>query len=300
LNILNNILYDEYGVLNNELTIYLDNINVNLNKSDFLVSNNKIVKMLEKMADYLLHVYKKKDDDKTYKIYKYTELIKKATAERKSIGIIIKDLYFNYASKDKNEIIYIEYKKNCLKVKKQKITKKDFQTIPILKDYEYLKEKIKDELSFLDSQNLKNKKRKTILRAMYGEIVTDQLLVKDSVLGTIYFKNSNNINIKDNDYVPFNFNDRNNILELLRCKEDLTTSIGCIVYDLNNLIKKIKWSSLEKTIIQMYKDEKKVIEISYELGLKYHEVRKYINNIYKKIIKKYNMHYKAWVNKKYI
>lgn len=299
LNVLNEILYDECGSLNNELVMYLDNINVNLNKSDFLVSNNKVVKMLEKMADYLLYSYKKKDDDITYKIYTYNELVKKAVAEKRSIGMIIKDLYFNHADKSRKEIIYIKYKKNCLKVKKQEITKKDLEIIPILKKYEYLKEKIKDELKSLDGLNVKNKKRKSKLRELYADIVSDQLIAKDSFLGTIYFKNTNNINIKDNDYIPFNFNDKNNILELLKCKEDLTTSIGCIVYDLNNLIKNVKWSDLENKIINLYKKDKKLIEIAYELGVVYQEVQRKLNIIYKKILKEYKNSYDSWINEKY-
>lgn len=294
LNILNDILYGDNYKLNDDLIEYLDNINVNINQNNDLISNNKIVKMLEKMADYLL--YAKKENDKVnYKIYTYTELSKRATKENRMIGMIIKELYFDYANKvNNNEIVFIKYFRNELKIKTQKITKQDLKMMPELKEYEVLKENIKKELKTLDGKDIKNKKRKSKLRNLYGEIVTDQILFKDSILGTIYFKNISTVNIKDDSYIPVDY--EHNILAILKCESNTMTNIGCMAYDLNNIINTIQWSELELEIIKLYKNGKTIMEIAYSLFMEYRKLYKKINTICKRITTAYNKYYKDWFN----
>lgn len=297
LKIVNDMLYKNGG-LNNDLIDYLDNINVNISQQNKLNTYDRTVRTLEKIADYLLYAYKEKDKDIVYKFYSYTDLIKKAIAENKSIGMIINSLYFNYASKaNKNELVYIKYNQNVVKLKKQVITKKDILNIPILKQYEKIKEQIRKELNSIDNLDIKNKKRKITLRSLYGEVVADQILAKDSYLGTIYFKNVNNVNIIDNDYVQINIYDKNNILEVLKCENNIMSSIGCIAYDVNMIVNSIKWNELETRIINLYKKDKKIIEIAYELGIEYHSVRYSLNKICKRIMKYYTSSYKDWTYK---
>jgi len=115
----------------------------------------------------------------------------------------------------------------------------------------------------------------------------DQLISKDMLFGTIYFKQPLPDSC-DIDYDQFDFFDESHIRALLKVNNtDLQTDVGCLVQDLKNLIKNIAFEPLEIEIISLMKRDKTSSQIAEILKTK----REYINAITKKIIRKITQEY---------
>ena len=84
---------------------------------------------------------------------------------------------------------------------------------------------------------------------------TDQIYCKDSIKGTIYFKHILP-DTTDIDYDQFDFFDKEHIICLLKFEtRKLTTDLGILIYDLNQLMKHIKISKQDKKILEYWRDD---------------------------------------------
>lgn len=136
-------------------------------------------------------------------------------------------------------------------------------------------------------------KRKFLTKHM-KEMKLDQLICKDMLYGTIYFKQPLPDSC-DTDYDQFDFFDESHIRALLKVNNtDLQTDVGCLVQDLKNLIKHIAFDIIEEKILCLLQKDKSVVEISDIIGLKQQYAEAKLKKIIKKIIDEYYIVYEDW------
>lgn len=122
------------------------------------------------------------------------------------------------------------------------------------------------------------------------EIDKDIISIMKEYFRYIYFK-SPLIESEEIDYDQFDFTDKNQLLALLRFKSkgNFESDLGCLLYDLNQLLSKINLTDIEKKIINLYREDIKVSQedIANQLNVSQRYISGCLDKICNKIIKLY-------------
>lgn len=293
--------YEEIGVVGDweYTTANTSKIKLVLTSNDSIYSNTNVAKGLEKMADYILAKDKNSSDNGIkYEFYTYEDLIK---LENKDENIRKK---FSIATLEDRMLFYKDNSINYKKEKKQKIVSRD-KEVKYLKEYIKTNDKIKNILSQLRLCDLElkstdklseelqeiydkyNNKRYLLIKVA-KELSIDSLLVKDMVKGTIYFKNP----LRDEgnpDWSAIDLTNKKHIRALLFMNRgnDLQNDLNCILYDLDNVIKRSRLTKIQKIVLDNIRLGKSNVDIAKELGVTKQAIGKHINSIAKKVCKQY-------------
>ncbi len=293
-------------------------------KEDSLYSDSNIAKELSKMADYILFANKDKKDVE-YKIYKDEQLFNKMVKEQ-SLD--------TDSQEETDNIIHflLSSNKNYKKAIEQVITKEDIESIDELKDYDKMLQSItyrlkkislveklfsktnrftklemltEADIELIHNFNLEPneltvelyktlERSKEQLKKQSALIKQDMLDIKDSKLGTIYFKQP----LADStqvDYDQFEWTNKTHIKELLKVhNRDLQTDLGCLVVDLDNLIRDAKLSNRDSNILNLYREGLTLEAIGNRYSLSKQMIEHIVNRIINNIIDTYNKQYEDW------
>lgn len=198
-----------------------------------------------------------------------------------------------------NEVIdYLKRKGNNYKKEiKQVISKKDLidPELKVVKEYQDYIDSLKSLLDKLRKEK-RNKKLQYKLINNMKFCKTDQIYCKDAIKGTIYFKEVLP-DTTDIDYDQFDFFDKEHVLCLLKFEPmNLTTDLGILVYDLNQLLKKIKLTKTEQEVLRYHRqiNDKNQEEIAKELGFSQQYIASVLDRLADKITKKFEEVYEDW------
>ena len=232
-----------------------------LNIVNLILEKNKKFN-LETLGTYLLLSNEDNEKKENIKIYTNRALFEKA----------ILNTQFN------DEIKVFVDEKNWKKEKKQKIIASDKKK-EVLQDYwNYiiLAEKEKNELN---SKKITNTCKK---------IIYDMKVIKDQLLGTIYFKHIGEETTEYSIAERINYNNINHIKKCLKLEsKNLSKWIGCICYDMNNLVNQLKLTDKQKEILKLWRiDGSTLRSIAIELNVDHKLVFFQLQLIFKKIQKK--------------
>ena len=128
------------------------------------------------------------------------------------------------------------------------------------------------------------------------EIDKDIIAVLRDCIKHIYFKNPLN---ETSDYHYdwfFDIEDKDTVLSLIRMgkRANLQTDRGCLVYDFQNVFKKVHLNDLEREVIKLLKENSTQQEIANKLGITQRYISDVINNIYNKTVNKYWKEMEDW------
>ena len=292
-----NINFIKYLSMKEEVGSYtgqnISHINLVLTEKDNIYSETNIAKELEKLADYILNAPDgERISKKTkYNFYTNEELFRKEVKEKK-----IGDLSGDNNNEDEIIDFLIKKCKNFKKEIKQVITYDDLEdeSLACLQDYENAIFKLKDAIS-----NLKKINKDVIKQRKLGSHIIkmkeDQILCKDFIKGTIYFKqplpDSNKI-----DWDKFDFSDKKHALALLSMsfKGNFSEDLYCLLYDMENLINSCNFTSSEKIIIMLLRKNITQQHMGEILKVSQPTINYMINKIVNKIINAYRILYESW------
>lgn len=294
---------------------YFDNyFKAELTQDDNLSDHINVCQVLNSIANYILFSPDGERINKKVKYNFYTEkTFNEILCRESSIESKAEDAVSGLDHYDGDEAISNQYSEviNYL-VRQTENYKKEIAQQIYAEDLsnEYLKsyhdaiwhcrllcQKYTEEIKELNRQGksaykLVNKKK--FLMKHMREMKLDQLICKDKLFGTIYFKQPLPDSC-DTDYDQFDFFDESHVRALLMMKNtDLQTDVGCLVQDLKNLIKNITFDPLEREIIFLLKSDNTNIEIADILGIKRQYIDAKIQKIAKKIVQEYYIVYEDW------
>jgi len=258
-----------------------------------LSHDNNVCKALESMANYILFA---DDAEKVRKIeynfytpYQMRTKFGKENSKEIPFSELVDKSYNGIV--DDNVINFIvEQDYNYKKCKDQEIFKKDLN-IPIIRDYEIYKKALHKKS--LEIPNKKNKVKRLLCKTM-KEVKSDQIYCKDAIKGTVYFKAPLR-DTKDIDYDQFDFLDFKHVKALLSCtNSNIITDLGCLVTDMNNILKKIHLKKEEKEVISLIRRNIVQEEIAYHLNCTHQNVKQIIGRICNRVIKMYFKVYEDW------
>lgn len=294
-NLLYNILYTQNSknvkFIDSYFEEYFNDIfNTNVNKSDSLSNNDNICNSLEIMANYLLY---SPDIEKSKKIqYNFysKKQLRNTYGKELPLDVLLEK---TYESCDDESISFLVTTNNNYKVAiQQKIFSDDIKNIKPICEYEIVKTHLSAKLKNLRFNKTNKLAQKKIVKLL-KELKSDQILCKDKIKKTIYFKSVG----KDscgNDFDKFDFNNPQHIINILNCNNSLLTDIGCLKYDVMNVIKNIKFTNKDLKILRLYIRGYVTKDISDMLNLNHRNVQAKIKIICKKIIKQYHSLYQDW------
>jgi len=154
-----------------------------------------------------------------------------------------------------------------------------------------------DKKKLLSVQNKLIKK----LRGQITTIKDDQLLSKDMLNGTIYFKSAEDSKDEPSYLEHFRFNDFKHVRALLRiAPRSIETELGILTQDMKNILKNVKLNGIEKKVVGLYREDLTELVISETIGTTQQNVSRIIDRVVNKIIKYYNEQWEDWVNLNYI
>ena len=306
--------------------VNVSNVKLILSKDDGLYSETNLAKELEKMANYIIFCGER-DKKVEYKVYKDAQLFNKMMKEQ-GLG--------DGSGEEMDNAIHILLEKNQnFKLEaKQVVYEKDKEEIELLADYDKflqlvgfrlrkiaLLEKmfgktkaftLLDELTHEDECSLRqyNVNKEELSVEMYKEaqrykpllmkhsalVKQDMLDVKDSVLGTIYFKSPLS-DSNDIDYEGIDWTDEKHIKALLRIApkgNDFQEDMVCIQYDLDKLLKEMRLSKEENYILKLYRQSIPLETIGLQIEKSKKTVQCCIDRISKGIVELYKTHYEDW------
>jgi len=241
--LVNNIIED------NKLYDLLDNPNqFILKKDDYLSSNVGKCSTLEYMANYILNspdITKVRKQEYNY----YTiDQLRSKFGKNSSLDEMLQKSF--EVSNEFQVNILINNKKNFKKDIMQKITKKDL--VGVIKEYEDLKQLFFTRLRHLrlNKENIKLQRRYVQLMK---DIKADMLYCKDSINGTIYFKDTLR-DSTDIDFDKFDFTKYKHVKELLSTKYiNNLSDIYILNLDLEYYLSKCTLNKFEKLVLYLYR-----------------------------------------------
>lgn len=283
---------------------FSDWYNPHLTKDDCLSEDHNVFQELEKMANYILYA---PDGERITLKTKYNFYTAPKFQERLSKDISIDDMVARAEENSEDDedtnmydevIDFLIRQGNNYKVAiKQVITKEDLQDeeLKVVKDYQDAIDNLRNKLQSLREANKDYPMQRRIMRAL-RELKHDQLIAKDQIKGTIYFKEV----LPDStviDYDQFDFFDKEHVLALLKMPpvENLMTDVGCLIYDLNRLLEQCELSPADWEILNLYRQEDMTIgDVANKLGLEWYFVNGVINRICNQIVDKYESVFENW------
>lgn len=264
-----------------------------LNSKDMLSMDDYTCKGLETIANYILF---SPDGERINKKTKYN-FYPKDIFEKKSAKEVSLEGFTE--SNCGNEIYYeevidfliregINYKKSI----KQTIYGKDKSDLDVIKQYDDV---INTLSVIMKDKDISSSTKKKIGMIMYG-LKDDQLLCKDMLKGTIYFKQAMG-DSTEIDYEQFDFSDKEQIIALLKVptSTNFDSDLACLTYDLNNIIKKIQLTHSEKVVLNLWKNKDSTAnKIAEYLNVSQPYITKTLNGIAKKISEQWWEDYENW------
>jgi hypothetical protein len=297
----NETLYSDTTKDNNHLDkyfqIYFDEkFKCNITKDEYLSENNNVCKTLESIANYILF----SDDAKKIKNTEYNfytvKQLKDKFGNELSVEELIEKTYCDVIKSDfidKPKLSFIlnkgfNYKKSI----EQNITDDDIDEIQPISDYQEYKNILYKKLVSLRSLKKDKVLQRKIVKIL-KEIKSDQICCKDKIKGTIYFKFPLH-DSTDIDYEQFDNFDIEHVKALIECNGSLLTDIGCLKYDLVNLINNIRLNDKEKEIIDLLLSGLNTLEVSKMLNIRHHYIQTKLRSIAKRIIREYYKSLNDW------
>lgn len=283
---------------------FSDWYNPHLTKDDCLSEDHNVFQELEKMANYILYA---PDGERITLKTKYNFYTASKFQERLSKDISIDDMVARAEENSEDDedtnmydevIDFLIRQGNNYKVAiKQVITKEDLQDeeLKVVKDYQDAIDHLRNKLQSLREANKDYPMQRRIMRAL-RELKHDQLIAKDQIKGTIYFKEV----LPDStviDYDQFDFFDKEHVMALLKMPpvENLMTDVGCLIYDLNRLLEQCELTPVDWEILKLYRqDDMTVGNIANKLGILHQFVSATLNKICNKIIDVYEGVFEDW------
>lgn len=274
-----------------------------LGMSDFLWSQTNVASVLEMLGSYILYADEEKNLRKQtqYKIYydehEFDKAIKK---DEELVNNRSREVYNN--NNGKNLKILIPHD-NYKLAPKEKITNVDLYRYPIIKQYhdfcEYLKvlrdnDDIRNEMNEQKNTHITEKR----LRKLIGFLNVDMVDVKMHYHPHLKPKHL----LKDDGYPSweefdeFDVEHMKALLQVHRDMElvDFQNDVTCLVYDLNNALKKLKLTDSQRNILNLWQSCMTQKEIGDAIGKSHQYVSKVLNNIVLKIINVYMKDYEDW------
>lgn len=290
-----------------------------LNTTDARYDESNISKALEIIESYILcspdEIENRKKEKIKYRIYNSKQLEDRFKQEENLIyklASVNSDRSNNYDKSDnrfdgdfENVFSIFQLPKNYKKAKDIKITSKDFEKYPILKEYQQSINHMKDkmiELMKINEEEIKDKEllkdirnKKKLIKKNLKSLKLDMLDVKKMLEKPIIWKAP----LKDNgcpDYDMLDMFDTNVIKELLRVKKevDLQDDLSCILVDLDNLIKKINFTNKQKDVLELWRKGLETNVIADELNVNSNNVVQCLNGAINLIVKQYEEDYENW------
>jgi hypothetical protein len=273
-------------------------------QTDSLSEDNNVCKSLEKIANYILF---SPDAERICKKTKYNFYPEYKLREKMDKEQSLEELLENiYTENDDNldttvfdEVInfLVVPTRNHKKEIKQVIHTKDLNDpeLKSVKNYQDAMDIFYGQLVDINEtgENVGNKYKliKTI-----KECKIDQLICKDNIKGTIYFKKVSPDSAVV-DYQLFNFTNREHVIALLKCSaKGLENDIGILVYDLEKLLEECNLNETDLKALKLYRQDNFTFkEIAGELDLESRNVMSRIDNIVNRVIKKYKEKYWDWI-----
>lgn len=278
--------------------------NPHLTKDDCLSEDHNVFQELEKMANYIIYAA---DGEKITKKTKYNFYTQRKFEERLSKDASIDDMV---ATAEENleddcdlnvydEVIdfLIRQGTNYKKEIKQIITDDDLKDndLEVVGYYQDSIDHLRSELEHLRATN-QNKPLQYKIMSALKELKHDQLIAKDQLKGTIYFKEVLP-DSEDIDYDQFDFFDKEHVMALLKMPpvENLMTDVGCLVYDLNRLLEQCKLTPADREILELYRQEDMTLDnIADKLKVDSSFVYGTINRICNQVINAYECVFEDW------
>ena len=277
-------------------------IDLILDKSKSTYTTSNVASSLEKVADYILAV-DKKDDSINYKIYTSKELFDRACQEFNLINNVARanggmSMKYEEGEKLVEAFPIFQLPKNYKKVKDLKFSEKDLEKYPPMRDYYNFYNYLKEESKRLwNSKDLEKEDliRRGKIKKLLPEIKKDMMEVKRQMEQPIIWKSP----LKDNgcpDYDELDMFDKDVVKELLKVHKevDLQDDLSCIIVDLNNLIKRVKFTDKQKEVLELWRKGIETSIIAEELNLTSNSVIQYLNCAINSIIKQYEEDYENW------
>lgn len=277
----------------------ISNIKLHLNTSDALYSESNVAKTLEILGSYILAKDNKENEEEKLKIYNSRELFLRAIKEECTINALS-------SNSTSPEFAVFKMDKNYKKEIKDVITADDIKKYPVVKDYVDAYNNVLREYKELGKKQFltpEENKRKYMLKKNLKSLKTDSIDSKLAFARPIKWKQP----LKDNgspnwDYLDLM--DREHIKCLLQIplNEDLQNDLACIRTDLENLIKRTKFTDKQKEVLNLwmkdlplskdkYRGGKGIAEI---LDMKFQNVNAILNQAIDNIINTYIEELEDW------
>ncbi|WP_105618505.1 hypothetical protein [Vallitalea okinawensis] len=279
---------------------------VNLDKTDYLSQDTNVCRQLEKMADYLLFasdakpLVKKAD----YKFYGDVEFKRKMFREQ-SLEEISSKMSAATGAECSNDLIgevidYLMTEKHNYKLSnKQKIVPEDLENEELqpIREYEDFINCLKEKIKKIEEEG-GDKKLIYLLRKHMTLCRQDQIILKDSIKGTIYFKYIHE-NCGEVDYLThFNFSDAKHVRALLKYgpKKMPQSDLGHILFDLEQLLAHVKLSKRDKEILRHWREKDSTEKIiANALGMQQPNVSRTLTSIASRVVKIYQEKHTEWL-----
>ena len=226
-------------------------------------SESNVAKALEILGSYILAKDNVENEEEKMKIYNSRELFIRAIKEECTVN----GLSSNSTS---SEFAVFKMEKNYKKEIKDVVTADDVKKYPVVKDYTDAYNNILKEYKELGKKQFltpEENKRKYMLKKNLKSLKNDSIDSKIAFARPIKWKQP----LKDNgcpnwDYLDLM--DREHVKSLLQvsCSEDLQNDLSCIKTDLENLIKRTKFTDRQKEVLDLWMRDLPISKDKYRGG----------------------------------
>lgn len=273
--------------------------------TDPLWSETNVCLFLEKVGTYLISKDGKKRDKENIKVYDSYSEFKRIMQQEKKIKRHGEVVEFDLGESEEGQgkpIIMLKNQKNYKKAPDIKITKKDMDKYPEIKDYHMYKEyllslrddkKKREELANrinIDTKNFKMKSQGDVYRFACKQLpkVEDDMLqvkiLKDkNIVWKSPLKDSCNSPIIDSEFIDFL--DKTHVRALLQIpNRDIIDEINICK---NDILNKIKFTDAQEVILDLWEKGVTQEEISNRLNIAQSSVSSQLDRIVNNFINKY-------------
>nr|DAQ91384.1 MAG TPA: Sigma factor AlgU negative regulatory factor, TRANSCRIPTION.96A [Caudoviricetes sp.] len=270
-------------------------INLSPNANEDLATDSNICKLLESLGTYILQPDKEYRKKNKLKIYNNEEEFQKALKKEKSYMC----RYGEQINED-DPMIILKPVQNIKLVPKRTINKEYINEHEELRCYQDLINHLNEIQENKELQNNINKKLNQNKNEGWFKYKCDYM--KSSLRSDMeYVQNSYNPLfipkklLKDNGAVTWDCLDTLDVthvkplLQLYREKEeyDFTSDIDCILYDLGQVLKKVKFTDKQKEVLNLWMKGDTVKNIAKELNRKLPSITGMLDTIVKNIVQAY-------------
>ena len=297
------------GFIHEFFSSYFSNYyTVSPSQDGYLAEEDSVCKLLDILGTYILNAndvtsnrkieYKFWKSEKEYRDYKDSNNVSATSSDDDGKSVEVIDMFVDKKN-SKNQKI----------VKGSSIQSRDLKEIKEIKALqlaiEYLKtpkgiKEVKDHATkIVEREDLENEHKdrfKYILKnteryidAYVKTLRDNQIIIKEAIRRPIVFKSIIDGKGAPNKLDAIDFMEESDVKAMFPYlgQEDLMTDIGIIVFDLNKLLDEVNLSPRERSVVEMYRENMKQVEIGEELDINKSSVRKMEYRIAKKVAKAY-------------